>query len=247
MPMLEPLRLAFAFLTRLPLPAGPAQPQPPQLGAAVAWFPLVGAVLGAAQWLGYATLSRVLDPLFLGLLLVTLSAALTGALHLDGLADVFDGLSGGRGDRARMLEIMRDPRIGAHGACALVLLLVGKILASAELCSRGHWQPLWAAPVCARFAAVLLIRVFPYARAEGLGRAFHDHSRARHVIGAALLSMLALGWIGVSALGLLAVALICAALLALWVQHRAGGLTGDAYGAAIELSELSLLFAARWL
>jgi len=243
--MLEPLRLAFAFLTRLPVPSGPAQPL--QLGAAVAWFPLVGAVLGAVQWLGYASLSRALDPLFLGLVLVTLAAALTGALHLDGLADVFDGLGGGRGDRTRMLEIMRDPRIGAHGACALVLLLAGKILASAELCSHGQWQALWAAPVCSRLAAVLLIRLFPYARVEGLGRAFHDHSRARHVILAVLSSALTLGWIGVPALALLAVALISAALLALWVQRRIGGLTGDAYGAAIELSELSVLFAARWL
>jgi adenosylcobinamide-GDP ribazoletransferase len=243
--MLEPVRLAFAFLTRLPVPVGPAQPL--QLGAAVAWFPLVGALLGAAQWLGYATLARALDPLFLGLTLVALGAALTGALHLDGLADVFDGLSGGRGDRARMLEIMRDPRIGAHGACALVLLLVGKILASAELCSRGHWQPLAAAPVCARFAAVLLIRMFPYARPDGLGRAFHDHSRGTQVIIAALSSALAIGFIGVSGLALLAVALISAALLALWVQRRIGGLTGDAYGAAIELSELSVLLAARWL
>jgi adenosylcobinamide-GDP ribazoletransferase len=243
--MLEPVRLAFAFLTRLPVPVGPAQPL--QLGAAVAWFPLVGALLGAAQWLGFATLARALDPLFLGLSLVALGAALTGALHLDGLADVFDGLSGGRGDRARMLEIMRDPRIGAHGACALVLLLVGKILASAELCSHGHWQPLAAAPVCARFAAVLLIRMFPYARPDGLGRAFHDHSRGSHVIIAALSSALAIGFIGVSGLALLAVALISAALLALWVQRRIGGLTGDAYGAAIELSELSVLLAARWL
>jgi adenosylcobinamide-GDP ribazoletransferase len=243
--MFEPLRLAFAFLTRLPLPAGAAQPA--QLGAAVAWFPLVGALLGGVQWLGYASLSRALDPLFLGLVLVTLSAALTGALHLDGLADVFDGVGGGRGDRARMLEIMRDPRIGAHGACALLLLLIGKILASAELCRHGNWQPLLAAPICARFAAVLLIRLFPYARAEGLGRAFHDHSRARHVITAALLCLLAVGWNGLSGLALLAVALITAVALALWVQRRVGGLTGDAYGAAIELSELSLLLAARWL
>lgn len=243
--MLEPVRLAFAFLTRLPLPPGDAQPA--QLGAAVAWFPLVGALLGAAQWLGYAALSPWLDPMFLGLLLVTLGALLTGALHLDGLADVFDGLGGGRGDRTRMLEIMRDPRIGAHGACALVLLLIGKFLASAELCGRGHWQPLMAAPVCARFAAVLLIRLFPYARAEGLGRAFHDHSRARHVLFAMLLSALALAWIGPPALGLLAVALISALLLASWVQRRIGGLTGDAYGAAIELAELSLLLAGRWL
>ena len=243
--MLDPVRLALAFLTRLPLPAGDAQPA--QLGAAVAWFPLVGALLGAAQWLAYALLSPRLDPMFLGLVLVTLGALLTGALHLDGLADVFDGLSGGRGDRSRMLEIMRDPRIGAHGACALVLLLIGKILASAELCGRGHWQPLMAAPVCARFAAVLLIRLFPYARAEGLGRAFHDHSHTRHVLLAALLTAPLLAWIGPSALGLLSVALISALLLASWVQRRIGGLTGDAYGAAIELAELSLLLGGRWL
>ncbi|HKU43507.1 MAG TPA: adenosylcobinamide-GDP ribazoletransferase [Polyangiales bacterium] len=243
--MLAPLRLAFAFLTRLPLPAPAAEPA--QLGAAVSWFPLVGLVLGAVQYLSFSLLHTTLDPLLLGVALVSLHALLSGALHLDGLADVFDGLSGGRGDRARTLEIMRDPRLGAHGACALVLCLLGKCAASSELCQRGDWQPLLAAPVCARFAAVLLIRFYPYARPEGLGRAFHDHSRGKHVLAAALLGALGVGWLGLSALGMLAVALVIAAGIAFWVQRRIGGLTGDAYGAAIELAELGVLVAGRWL
>ena len=240
--MLAPVWLAFAFLTRIPVPLKEATPE--QLGASVAWFPLVGVVLGFCQWLLYYLLGSSLDPLLVGLSLVALSAALTGALHLDGLADVFDGLGGSHGDRARMLEIMRDPRIGAHGATALALCLLGKVIATASLCSRADWMPLVAAPVCARFAAVALIRSFPYARPDGLGRSFRDHARGRDLGLAALITAFALGFAGPPVLAPTVIALCVAGAVALWVRRRAGGLTGDAYGAAIELSELALLVAA---
>jgi adenosylcobinamide-GDP ribazoletransferase len=241
---LAPLRLAFAFLTRIPLPIGSVTPW--QLGAAVAYFPLVGAVLGAAQLLALALLPASLEPVLIGVALVAVGALLTGALHLDGLADVFDGLGGGRGDSQRMLEIMRDPRIGAHGATALVLVLLGKVYASGSLAAHGVAAGLFIAPVCARLSAAVLIRSFPYARSEGSGRSFRDHATWNHVAIAGVTTALAVAAAGWEYLAPALVGLVLAGVIGLWVRWRAGGLTGDAYGAAIEICELGVLVAARW-
>jgi adenosylcobinamide-GDP ribazoletransferase len=239
-----PLRLAFAFLTRVPVPIGPVSP--PQLGAAVAFFPLVGAALGGLQLLALALLPDGLDPVLTGVVLVALGAVVTGALHLDGLADVFDGLGGGRGDSARMLEIMRDPRIGAHGATALVLVLLAKVYASASLVGHGPTAGLFVAPVCARLAAAVLIRSLPYARAEGAGRSFRDHAQWRHVAVAGGTTAIAILFAGYALAAAALFGFTLAAGVAFWVQWRARGLTGDAYGAAIELCEVGVLIAARW-
>jgi adenosylcobinamide-GDP ribazoletransferase len=239
--MLEPIRLAFAFLTRIPMPPGPAQPA--QLGAAVAWFPLVGVVIGLSQWLAYALLGGVLEAQLLAVGIVAIGAALTGALHLDGIADVFDGLGGGRGDRARALEIMRDPRIGAVGATALVLCLLAKTAAVASLCARHEPLPLYAAPIVARLAAVIVIVSFPYARAEGLGRSFRDHARPAHVALAVAITSTAVIWAGVDVVVSSLIALAVAGAVGFYV-HRRIGLTGDGYGAVIEVAELVCLLGA---
>jgi adenosylcobinamide-GDP ribazoletransferase len=281
MVLLRSIAAAFSFLTRLPVPAraiGEGEVAARAIGQSVIWFPLAGALIGGAQvgvaWL----LGGHLPPGLIAVALVALSAALTGGLHLDGLADTFDGWAGGRGDRARTLAIMRDSRIGAHGAVALILSLAGKILAvfyllphadllpRSELLPRfdrfvqgqafqhGALWPLLAAPVLARWAVVPLIVFFRYARAEGLGSPFQAHTRPAHLAGTTLLVLgAAIGIsagtpsfgdtataIGIAAASALGVALALAGLL----DRRLGGLTGDVYGAAIELTELAVLISA---
>jgi adenosylcobinamide-GDP ribazoletransferase len=275
MVLLRSIAAAFSFLTRLPVPAraiGDGDVAAVALGRSVVWFPLVGALLGGAQVAAAWLLGGHLPPGLTAIALVALSAALTGGLHLDGLADTFDGWAGGRGERARTLEIMRDSRIGAHGAAALVLLLAAKIVAIAGLLPHGELLPrldrlaqgdafqhgaLWpllAAPVLARWAVVPLVVFFGYARAEGLGSAFRAHARTVHVAGTTLVAIgaaIAIGSatpsfaetataLGIAAASALGVALALAGLL----DRRLGGLTGDVYGAAIELTELAVLVSA---
>jgi adenosylcobinamide-GDP ribazoletransferase len=236
------LLAAVAFLTRLPVPARAVEPH--ELGRALGFFPLVGGLLGALLGAALFGLSRVLAPELCALLAVALWALLTGGLHLDGLADLFDALGGGRGDRERMLEIMRDSRIGAHGAVALVLVLCGKVLAVAELPGRTAVATLLVAPAVARFGAVLLLALFPYARGEGLGRAFRDHGKARDLAAAALLMLGSAAILGRRALVPGLAALLVALALGGLMRRKLGGLTGDVYGAAIELSELAFLLAS---
>jgi adenosylcobinamide-GDP ribazoletransferase len=226
---------AFAFLTRIPIPGAGAAGD---LSRSVVWFPLVGAALGAVLFAAARALTGHLAPGVLAVALVALHGVTSGGLHLDGLADTFDAWGGGRGQRARMLEIMRDSRIGAHGAAALALLLAGKIFAVVDLLSRGVLWPLLAAPAVARWAVVPLIVLFRYARPSGLGSAFQERRRRIDVLAATLLVAPLPYWFGAGALRAGALALAAALLVAVAINRRLGGLTGDVYGAAIEIAEL---------
>jgi adenosylcobinamide-GDP ribazoletransferase len=232
---------AFAFLTRLPVWVGPLRDQ--DLGRSVAFFPMVGLVLGLMiTGLSYLLVGS-LPPLLIAVLMVALLAALTGAIHLDGVADMFDAVGGGRGDRMRMLSIMHDSRIGAHGASALILLLTAKVVAIAEAVQRRDLLSLMAFPAVGRWAVVPLIVFFPYARPEGLGREFNGEARPLQVVVATATMLLVIVALGVRLLIPALVAGAAALLLALWLRRLLGGLTGDIYGAAVEIAEVSMLFA----
>jgi adenosylcobinamide-GDP ribazoletransferase len=238
-PLVRSLVVAFAFLTRLPVWSGPLRDE--DLGRSVTFFPVVGLVLGLVLT-GLGTLvANALPPTLGAAGLVALLAALTGGLHLDGLADVFDALGGGRGDRQRMLDIMRDSRIGAHGAAALVLLLIAKVAAVADLLARRDLAGLLVFPAVARWAVTPAIVFHPYARAEGTGRAFNGEARAWEVAGATVILAAALAAVGVRLLVPAVGALAAASLFAQWLRRRLGGLTGDVYGASIEIGEVVTL------
>ncbi len=236
--MMRPLLLAIGFLTRLPVPAAEADAR--ALARAAALFPLVGAALGALGWAFASALEGHLPRGLVAALVLALLCLCTGALHLDGLGDLADGLGGGRGDRARMLEIMRDPRVGAHGAVALVLaLLVLQQALSPTLPRPVLWWCAWLAT--ARASGVLVLACFRPATSGGLGRAFCGVGAAH-----ALVALTPVG-----ALGVLAACLIpCAAALALplgvaaFAARRLGGITGDVCGAAIVISEIAFLVAS---
>ena len=153
------LLAAIAFLTRVPI-RRPFTTE--DVGRAAVFFPLVGAGIGAAQLGLWKLLDATLPPLLLAVLVVSFSAWATRGLHLDGLADFFDGLGGGR-TREDVLRIMRDSRIGAFGAIALVLVLFTKV-AAIEGAALVLWQALVLAPVFSRWSVVLLGFMLPYAR-----------------------------------------------------------------------------------
>ena len=247
--VLQSFACAVAFLTRIPMP-GRASLAPGVAGGSVAFFPVVGLLLGLASG-GVAVLLRdrlgLPAHLLWALLLVALHAFLTGALHLDGLSDVVDGLGGSRGDRDRALEIMKDPRVGAFGVVALILVIGSKIIVMNEALQRpGAFAILLAAPMVARFAAALLVVFFPCARATGLARTFHDESRWPVAVVAAAFTAGGLWYFGPALRIPAACALGAGLAVGGWIAIRLRGLTGDAYGAAIELSELTFLAVAAW-
>lgn len=245
--LVEGLLGALSFMTRIPMPRAGSW-RPGVAGAAVAFFPAVGILLGTASMgLAWLLLGRLaLPPHFIwALVLITLQALLTGAMHLDGLADTADGLGGSMGDRLRALEIMKDPRIGVFGAVTLILFLIAKVAAMDEVL-RGpdRLAVLLAYPVAARFGASLLVVFLPPAASTGLAHTFHEESRWPAALAATLVTggfLFLQGWrTSLPA----AWALGAAIVTGLYIASRLRGLTGDGSGAAIEIGELAFLFAS---
>jgi adenosylcobinamide-GDP ribazoletransferase len=235
--MLADVRAAFAFLTILPLryPEGRAP------GAAFAYFPLVGLLIGGALWL--VALLPWPTTAVAAFAVLLLWVILTGGLHLDGFGDACDGLLATVSPERR-LEIMKDPRTGSWAAVGLVLLLLGKWV----LLQTAPHVSLVAPPVVGRWAMVLAAYSFPHARSAGLGVYFHQGLGRRQLILASLITgvvMVLMGWwFDARILTLLSVPLVTVFLLGRWAANRlGGGLTGDVYGAIGEVTELACLAA----
>ncbi|MDA0182041.1 adenosylcobinamide-GDP ribazoletransferase [Solirubrobacter phytolaccae] len=226
------MRTALAFLTRLPVPL----PSDPDLSRAAWTFPLVGLVVGAAAAGTRAVADQVLPPLPATILAIAVAVLITGALHEDGLADVADA-TGAHVDRTRRLEILKDPRVGAFGATALILALLLTATSVAALDTTEAVKTLIVAHVLSRWA-ILPVGFLEPAKPGGAGsllRPTPTRLAAATVIGAAI----ALGVAGPAAGAVaLAAAAITTAAVALFLHRTLGGITGDGYGASAKLTEI---------
>ena len=238
---------ALQFLTRIRLFRDPDYDDG-LFGRSVKFFPLVGLLAGSIL-AGVAVLTGGWLPgTVRSTLLVTLSVFITGGLHCDGLMDSADGLFSGRA-RERMLEIMKDSRVGSFGVVAIFLLLLWKWALLHDLPDSLLVPALISMMTFGRFAMILAILRFPYARPEGMGKAFALYA-GTHSLGPALATLLGLLAVfyfvtGPLVCGIAAAAALAAILFAFWfgrwTTHKLGGMTGDTYGAVTELSELVVL------
>lgn len=238
---LWPLGEALRFLTIIPIPGMPPMTEQ-SIARAIPLLPLAGALIGALL-VGLGMVSGALwDAWVRAALIVVGWGVITSGLHLDGLSDTFDAVMSWR-TRERKLEIMKDSRIGAMGALALIAVLALK-LAWLHAAGDAWWQAVALAPVLGRWADTYGIFRFPPAREGGLGREFQAQARrgdfAISTASAALLAIVLAG-----PRGLLALALVWAvsSALARWWTRDLGGLTGDTYGALCEIAEVVTLAA----
>lgn len=244
--MIKSFFAALSFMSRLPVPARWSQGlEIDEYERGIVTFPLVGLLLGAIAGLVMLALHAWCGLPLAALFAVLALALLTGGFHLDGLADTCDGIFSAR-RRERMLEIMRDSRLGTHGGLALVFVLVAKVLVISELALRGisMLAALAAACAVARGMSVLLMYRQRYAREQGLGNVFIGKVNFRQSAITLALS-LALATLLLGLHGLLAAVIT---LLVVWALGQAlkrtlGGQTGDTLGAAIELGEVIFLLA----
>ncbi len=238
--MIRPLRLALVFLTRIPLPLR-FDPSPRDWGRAACYFPVVGLLLGALL-AGAAALPVATAPALKSALLLLFWVALTGGLHLDGLADTCDAWSGGGGDRERTLALMKDPHTGSMAVIAVTLLLLTKFAALQAMAQQRTWEALLLAPVVGRAVILGLLLTAPYVRPGGLGTGFASQlprtAAASVLLGAGVISLGLLGWNGVVLLGATGATVL---FLRQCFLKRIGGITGDTLGAACELSETGVL------
>jgi adenosylcobinamide-GDP ribazoletransferase len=229
---------AIRFLTIIPQPWLPPTHERSAI-VALPWFPAAGLVIGALLCLVGWLAGWFWGGLVAAALIVVSWGIITGGLHLDGLSDTFDAVLSWRSPE-RKLEIMKDSRVGAMGALALIAVLLLKVVLLAGS-GAAWWQAALLAPVLGRWAACYAICFFP-AAAAGLGRAFHDQARRADVIVASVAATL-LAALVAGAAGLAALLAVWAAthLLARWWTRDLGGLTGDTYGALCEIAEVVAL------
>lgn len=204
------------------------------------WFPVVGALIGAAGGGVRAGAGALVGPSASAVLAVATMVLLTGALHQDGLADCADGL-GVRGDRARRLEVMRDSAVGVFGALALLVWMLLVVVSLAGLESGEAFCALVLAAVAGRWAALVHARLARPARPEGLGASF-DVGGISLAVATVLTVVVALLLAGAGR-GLAAIggALIVTTLVTGWSRATLGGRTGDTLGAVVALAEAVVL------
>jgi adenosylcobinamide-GDP ribazoletransferase len=251
------LILAFQFLTRIPVyrlfSIASSLPTPQVAGKALLYYPLVGLVVGAwlvlLPWL-LDYFSIALSPALQAGLVLVLWVWITGALHLDGLADSADAWLGGFGNKQRTLELMKDPTCGPAAVVVLVLVLLLKWLALAEVLAyvrvvdNGLWYGLLLVPILARCQVMLLVVHTPYVRGQGLGTELKNQAQSLWV----WLQLLGLAAAATYMLGVVLPVLILVLAIGYWLMRRLmleriDGWTGDTAGASIEVAELLALLA----
>lgn len=234
---------AVAFLTITPMPATARD----GLAGATGWFPLVGAAIGALAGSVRVGTEPLLGRAPATVLAVITLVVLTGALHQDGLADTADGL-GARGERARRLQVMRDPATGAFGALALIGWSLLMLTTLASLDAAHALIALTVACALARWAALLHAAATRPARSDGLGTALHV-SRPALAAGTVASAALSLGLCGIIPGAIATGTTLLLAMLSALLAHRTlGGRTGDTLGATIAVTEAVVCVAllAAW-
>ncbi len=232
--------IALQFLTIIPLPFT-VRCEERDLGRSMTFFPAVGLTLG----LLLMGMNFLLTPLFprsvTDLLLLALLAGLTGALHLDGLADVFDGLAA-RGGRERFLDVMKDSRCGPVGAAALAFFLLLKYEALLAVPDQQKWGALLLFPLLGRYAQVQCTVKATRARNDGLGSTFIGGAGTLQLLAALAMTVgLSVFLFGVNGLWLCGGTSLLTWLLRRWAHRRLGGICGDIIGFTCELTETAAL------
>lgn len=264
--MIRGFLIAVTFLTRLPFPA-PNEVTQEEFTRSQRYYPLIGLVLGVFLLFTSFLLRPYYSPLVVAALILIEELLLTGGLHMDGFMDSMDALWSARTPE-RMLEIMKDSRVGSFGALSAIAILLLKfsllaevlqpnasfsdfynlfILPSPSISRFGTYFIFLLMPMLSRWMFLIGVIFFPYARKSGLGQGFHEDLKQTPwflgIEGICCLALIVylLHWAGL-------IGFLLSFLFLLYFTRKTakllGGLTGDLYGASIELSELLFLLGA---
>lgn len=227
--------LAIQFMTRLPLPY--VQANVGDFGRAIRWFPLAGVLVGAcvagAGWLG-----SLRDPALGAVLALAAWVGITGALHLDGLADIADAAGAAHQQPDRLREVLADPHVGSFGVTAIALQLLAKLVLLWLVLKAGDCLALALVPVFARIGPIVWTRCLSPLH-EGTGTLFRDGA----TMPALVMWLVAGSTVAFAIAPPLLASVPAFAMWALWLRARIGGVSGDGHGAGIEIVETLGLLA----
>lgn len=236
--MLNDLKVALAFLTRIPINHGPQI----SLRRSAALFPLVGAFIGLIGGLVFYASSAILPPLVSASISILVTVAITGAFHLDGLADICDGLIGGW-NREERLKILKDSRHGTYGVAAISLQLILQVCLLSALSPRDGLFTLIVLHTLSRLVPIFLMLIPATSGHDGMGASVSREIGAREPLVGSLITVLLIAPImGLNFLLLSAILFLTLSIFALWVIRKIGGMVGDAFGAGEQISETMILF-----
>lgn len=231
---------ALQFLTIIPVKAGDAIDR--NIRGAIACFPLVGLLIGLVL-AGAGCLMSFLNfgQLPMNTILLILLAFLTGGLHLDGLADTFDGMAGGK-DRSEILRIMRDPHIGTMGTLSIILAVMLELALLSGIDITLKVRSLLLLCILSRWSMVLAMFLFPYARGEGKAQGFFKNIDSKNFILASVVTLfLAMVLWQLKGILIIGIVALSTYVTGKFVNGRIGGITGDTLGAVNEISQIIVL------
>ncbi len=233
--------LLLQFMTRIPSPK--VEYDSKKIGKAMRFFPVVGIIIGVILYYSFVLLNGYFDnPDVVIVLVILIEVILTGALHLDGLSDTFDGIFSYR-SKKRMLEIMKDSRVGANGVLSLIVYFALKgVLLKEVLVIDNIPYFLLITPVISRFASVLNCGIGKYARASGMGKSLVEETNSLGVIISLAITIgYSYYFIGISAIYAVLIVALLSGYFAKLMERKIGGITGDTLGAVLEMSSLLVL------
>lgn len=235
--MIKQFLILIQFMTRIPVFVN-VEYDEEKLGKSIKYFPLVGAIIGIFLFginflAGKITGNRQI----IAVIIVVAEIFITGILHIDGLADTFDGLFS-YAKKERMLEIMKDSRIGTNGAVVLILYFMTKIILLSEV--KPEYILLY--PIISRLSTSMNAGLGEYARKDGMSNGIIEKNGSKEaVISVAITVILSFLILRIKGLGVLAAAIVFILIFMRSVKKKIGGITGDTMGASLELTSILIL------
>lgn len=221
------------FLTQIPVHFK-QYPDSKTAAASLVYYPLIGLLIGAGLYL-IAWLTATGTTMLSAALLLTFWVVITGALHMDGLADSCDAWIGGQGSKQRTLDIMKDPCSGPIAVVILICTLLLKFSALVAILDTSQYYLLLVAPLLARSLLPLLLLATPYVRTNGIGAELVKHAPHRAVYLSCSIALIAAYFL--SSIPVILLSAIALYLMRCMMIKRLSGLTGDTAGASIEIVE----------
>lgn len=237
--MIKQLIILIQFMTRIPVFVN-VEYDEEKLGKSIKYFPLVGAIIGIFLYginilAGKITENRQIA----AIIIIIAEIFITGLIHIDGLADTADGLFS-YAEKEKILEIMKDPRVGTNGAVALILYFMTKVILLSEI--RPEYIILY--PVISRLSTSINAGLGEYARKNGMSNGIIGKNGKKEAVISIIITMI-LSFIILKAKGLIILifAILFILLLMKGVKRKIGGITGDTMGASLELTSILVLLA----
>ena len=241
----EQFIILIQFMTRIPIPLKISYSEK-KLGKSIKFFPLVGLIIGLVLYFTNFLITVYLKNIFynktiIAIFLIILEILIVGIIHIDGLADTFDGLFS-YAKKEKMLEIMKDSRIGTNGTVVLILYFITKTVLISEIITTNP-KYLIIFPIIARLSTPVNAGLSNYARKSGMSNAIISENGIFEAIFSLALSIILVFYIiDIKGIVAISIAFIFIIIFMLNVRKKIDGITGDIMGACLELTSILVLF-----